>query len=121
MPQADAFQLHIYAALAEQERVFIAARTKAGLERAVAAGKLLGHHHPKVAAATAQRSEKAQQQAEQLRSLVVPMRAQGMAMAAIASALTASGIPTPSGKGEWSVMGVKRVLERLELPCKLGA
>lgn len=29
MPQADKFQLHIYAALAEQERDFISARTKA--------------------------------------------------------------------------------------------
>jgi DNA invertase Pin-like site-specific DNA recombinase len=31
MPQADKFQLHIYAALAEQERTFISQRTKAAL------------------------------------------------------------------------------------------
>lgn len=31
MPQADKFQLHIYAALAEQEREFISQRTKDGL------------------------------------------------------------------------------------------
>lgn len=34
MPQADKFQLHIYAALAEQERDFISARTKAALKAA---------------------------------------------------------------------------------------
>jgi DNA invertase Pin-like site-specific DNA recombinase len=31
MPNADNFQLHIYAALAEQEREFISKRTKAAL------------------------------------------------------------------------------------------
>jgi DNA invertase Pin-like site-specific DNA recombinase len=31
MPNADKFAIHIYAALAEQERQFISARRKAGL------------------------------------------------------------------------------------------
>ena len=34
MPHADPFQLHIYAALAEQEREFISKRTKAALQAA---------------------------------------------------------------------------------------
>ena len=34
MTQADKFQLHIYAALAEQERDFISARTEAALKAA---------------------------------------------------------------------------------------
>ena len=38
MPYADKFQLHIYAALAEQERDFISARTKAALQAAKARG-----------------------------------------------------------------------------------
>ena len=38
MPYADNFQLHIYAALAEQERQFISARTKAALAEAKARG-----------------------------------------------------------------------------------
>lgn len=42
MPQADKFQLHIYAALAEQARDFISARTKAALRAAKARGKALG-------------------------------------------------------------------------------
>jgi len=35
MPHADKFQLHIYAALAEQEREFISLRTKAALAEAL--------------------------------------------------------------------------------------
>jgi len=42
MPHADNFQLHIYAALAEQEREFISMRTKAGLAAAKAKGVKLG-------------------------------------------------------------------------------
>lgn len=41
-PNADKFQLHIYAALAEQERDFISMRTKAALAEAKANGKKLG-------------------------------------------------------------------------------
>ena len=42
MPHADKFQLHIYAALAEQERDFISTRTKAALASVKAKGTLLG-------------------------------------------------------------------------------
>jgi DNA invertase Pin-like site-specific DNA recombinase len=42
MPNADNFQLHIYAALAEQEREFISLRTKAALAVAKANGTKLG-------------------------------------------------------------------------------
>ena len=42
MPFADKFQLHIYAALAEQERDFISARTKAALAAAKQRGVRLG-------------------------------------------------------------------------------
>ena len=38
MPSADKFQLHIYAALAQQEREFISKRTKAALAAAKARG-----------------------------------------------------------------------------------
>ena len=42
MPYADKFQLHIYAALAEQERDFISQRTKAALKSAKERGVRLG-------------------------------------------------------------------------------
>jgi len=43
MPAADNFQLHIYAALAEQERNFISQRTKGALAEAKANGIKLGN------------------------------------------------------------------------------
>ena len=42
MPFADPFQLHIYAALAEQEREFISQRTTAALKAAKDRGVRLG-------------------------------------------------------------------------------
>lgn len=42
MPHADKFQLHIYAALAEQEREFISIRTKQALAEAKRRGATLG-------------------------------------------------------------------------------
>ncbi|AUR84808.1 resolvase [Vibrio phage 1.063.O._10N.261.45.C7] len=42
LPQADNFQLHLYAALSEQERTMIRQRVKAGLDAAKAKGVKLG-------------------------------------------------------------------------------
>ena len=46
MPTACKFNLHIYAALAEQEREFISKRTKAALQAAKARGVKLGGARP---------------------------------------------------------------------------
>lgn len=46
MPSADKFQLHIYAALAQQEREFISTRTKAALAEAKLRGVKLGGNRP---------------------------------------------------------------------------
>ena len=46
MTSADKFQLHIYAALAQQEREFISTRTKAALQAAKARGTKLGGARP---------------------------------------------------------------------------
>ncbi len=53
MPHADKFSLHIYAALAEQERDFISLRTKAALQAAKAKGKKLGGYRGNQAAMNA--------------------------------------------------------------------
>jgi DNA invertase Pin-like site-specific DNA recombinase len=42
LPNADEFQLHIYSALAQQERKYISLRTKEALEVVKALGKVLG-------------------------------------------------------------------------------
>lgn len=113
MPHADKFQLHIYAALAEQEREFISKRTKAALAEAKARGVKLGGLRD----ATMRRNEvlkaNADARADRLAGLVLPLREKGATLAGIADALNDAGIPTARG-GRWHPSQVKNVLARLE-------
>lgn len=113
MPYADKFQLHIYAALAEQEREFISARTKAALAEAKAKGKKLGGLRDATGKRNAALQANAKARAEKVAGVVQPLRHQGATLREIADALNASGVPTARG-GHWQASQVKRVLERLE-------
>ena len=117
MPNADNFQLHIYAALAEQEREFISKRTKAAMAEAKAKGRKFGGLRDK----TNERNKVIQRQAlaraEALSGVIVPMRKQGMSMAAIASELNNLGYQTARG-GEFTAMQVKRTVDRLRVVTK---
>jgi DNA invertase Pin-like site-specific DNA recombinase len=112
MPYADKFQLHIYAALAEQERTFISARTKAALGQAKARGVKLGGIRPKTEARNVAVQELAKANADRVAAIVQPMRAQGASLRAIAGALKEAGVPTARG-GEWTAAQVQRTLDRL--------
>ncbi|MCK3776203.1 recombinase family protein [Ensifer sesbaniae] len=111
MPHADKFQLHIYAALAEQERDFISARTKAALQSAKARGVKLGGLRDK----TNERNKAAKAKADSFASTVLPLvtklRDAGETLQAIADAMNAAGKPSPRG-GQWTATSVKRVMER---------
>lgn len=113
MPQADKFQLHIYAALAEQEREFISARTKAALAEAKARGVKLGGLRDKTMKRNNAIQANAKARAAKVAKTVQPLRAQGASLREIAEALNTSGVPTARG-GRWQASQVKRVLERLE-------
>ncbi len=113
MPYADKFQLHIYAALAEQEREFISARTKAALAEAKAKGKKLGGLRDATGKRNAVLKANAKVRAEKVAGVVQPLRSQGATLREIAEALNNSGVPTARG-GRWQASQVKRVLERLE-------
>jgi DNA invertase Pin-like site-specific DNA recombinase len=108
-PQADPFLLHIYAAIAEQERRQISARTKAALASAKARGVRLGN--PALAAAN---KAEALARAEELRPLLVELLARGCSRQAIADALNEQGIATPRG-ASWNAMGAHRAIKRLAL------
>ena len=112
MPHADKFQLHIYAALAEQERDFISQRTKAALKEAKARGVKLGGLRDKTMRRNDVIKAQADQRAKKLEGLVVPMRDRGDSLRTIAGALNAAGIKTPRGSS-WAAPQVKRLLERL--------
>lgn len=101
----DPFILHLFAALAEKERVMISARTKAGLSAAKARGKKLGN--PIQAARNA---SAALARAESLRHAFLPLADLPASTAALR--LNAANVPTPTGR-KWSAMTVIRVRERL--------
>lgn len=114
MPHADKFQLHIYAALAEQERDFISARTVAALKEAKAKGKKLGGLRDKTMARNVAIQEKARQEAGPAMAVIGPMRAGGETLMAIAEALNRTGVATSRG-GRWTAKQVSRVIDRAEL------
>ncbi|MGA0594100.1 recombinase family protein [Enterovirga sp. CN4-39] len=112
MPNADKFQLHLYAALAEQERDFISARTKAALQAAKARGTVLGGVRDTTMARNVARAESAAKGAQKLASVVLPLKQAGKSTRQIAAALNELGLRTDRG-AEWQAMTVKRVLDRL--------
>ena len=102
----DPFTLHIYAALAEQERRMISQRTSAGLQAAKAKGVKLGNQQVADANAAA-----AKARAEALRPVLDGLT--GQSANAIARALNERNVPTPTGS-PWSAKTVIRVQRRLE-------
>lgn len=112
MPYADNFQLHIYAALAEQERAFISARTKAALAEAKARGAQLGGLRDKTMRRNAAVQANAKARAETVAGIVTPLRDAGKPLREIAEHLNRAGVQTARG-GSWHASQVKRVLERL--------
>lgn len=114
MPHADNFQLHLFAALAEQEREFISQRTKAALAAAKARGVVLGGLRGTTAARNEAKAEKAQTLAEKLRGLIAPMVAAGQSTRQIAAVLNDSGCRTATG-AEYRSAQVSRLIARLNL------
>ncbi|NOD83765.1 recombinase family protein [Ruegeria sp. HKCCD6119] len=112
MPNADKFQLHIYAALAEQERDFISLRTKQALAAAKARGVQLGGLRDKTMKRNEAAKEAADAAAKRVASIIVPMRESGASFKKIADALNAANVPTPRSK-QWAAMSVRNALNRL--------
>lgn len=112
MPHADKFQLHIYAALAEQERKFISERTKAALKAAKDRGVKLGGVRDKTMARNVAIQARANAEAEKLIKIIGPMRDAGKTLANIADALEEMNVKTPRG-GTWTATQVSRVLSRV--------
>jgi DNA invertase Pin-like site-specific DNA recombinase len=112
MPHADKFQLHVYAALAEQERDFISKRTKAALAEAKARGQKLGGLREKTMKRNDAVKANARTRAEKIAGIVVPLRDAGKTLREIASHLERAGVATARG-GRWNASQVQRVLQRV--------
>jgi DNA invertase Pin-like site-specific DNA recombinase len=111
MPHADKFQLHIYAALAEQERDFISTRTKAALAAAKAKGRTIGGLRDKTMKRNAAIQAKAVTEAHKAMKVIGPLRTAGQTLTAIADTLNDMGAATSRG-GQWTAKQVSRVLDR---------
>ena len=105
MPNADNFQFHIMAAVAEKEREMIAERTKAAIAAKRARGQEWGTNKA--------RTEQATAFAEGIHTHVQTLIDSGTTTpAAIARALNEGAIRTPRG-AEWGTGQVVRLLRRI--------
>jgi DNA invertase Pin-like site-specific DNA recombinase len=107
MPSATPFMLHVYAAVAEEERRMIATRTKAGLAAAKAKGVILGN-----AKLAADNHAAAVERAKQLKPVLKELSK--LSARGAAAELNARGVPTPTG-APWSAKTVIRARGRVGL------
>ncbi|WP_062114365.1 recombinase family protein [Aureimonas sp. AU40] len=111
----DPFLLHLYAALGEKERALISHRTRAALQAKKAAGATLGNRTNLAeaqAAGAASNAATADKFAGNVLPVIHQLQATGLTtLRDLAAALTARGVKTARG-GEWTAMGVKRILDR---------
>jgi DNA invertase Pin-like site-specific DNA recombinase len=118
IPNADPFMLHIYAAVAEQERTKISERTKAALAAAKARGVKLGNPHGPIPFSAEMRQQgveairrQANARAQQLGEILSDFA--GESANATAKALNERGLPSPRG-GKWTARSIINVRARLQ-------
>ena len=111
MPNASDFQLHIFAALAQEERRLISERTRNALAEAKRRGVVLGKNGRALGAAN---KERARVEAEQLASIVRPLLAHRLSLSAIARHLNGIGIATARGS-KFYPETIKGIVGRLSL------
>jgi DNA invertase Pin-like site-specific DNA recombinase len=118
IPNADPFMLHIYAAVAEQERTKISERTKAALAAAKARGVKLGNPHGPVPFTAEMRQQgveairrQANARAQQLGEILSEFA--GQSANATAKALNERRLPSPRG-GKWTARSIINIRARLK-------
>lgn len=111
MPHATDFQLHIFAALAQEERRLISDRTRSALAEAKKRGVVLG----KNAEALRQRHrQQALHYALSIEPILKPMFVAGLPLRAIANQLNVLGVESAKG-GRFTAQTVKNILSHLQL------
>lgn len=113
MPHATDFQLHIFAALAQEERRMISERTRNALAEAKRRGVQLGRNGSSLAL---QNKSDALDFARTLEPTILPLWNDGQSYSAIARYLNDAGIPTRRG-GKFAPETAKQVVQRLKMNC----
>ena len=117
MPQADNFQLHIYSALAEQERKFISERTKSAMKVLKEKGVKVGAASPKYHRDSNNKTTRQTQhhtKYEELRTIFEVQVKRGVTPTQLTIKLNDIGKTTPNG-GMWTPTQVTRVIKYLGL------
>lgn len=109
MSDATEFQIHIYAALAQEERRLISERTKAALAATKARGTKLGRNGKNLAK---ENKQKARRFANAIKGDLLSLRSDGLSFAAMASELNSKGIKSYTG-GAWYGASVQKAYERV--------
>ena len=118
MPNAENFQLGIYALLNQQEREQVSTRTRAALAAAKARGVKLGN--PNLAVMNLTRKNQARVFANQHSNLIWTLRNGGKTLREICSVMNDSGIKTSKG-GAFHPVQITRILRRSPNPAELAA
>lgn len=116
MPHATDFQLHIFAALAQEERRLISDRTRAALAEAKKRGVRLGRHAEVLAD---QYRKEAVDRAMALEPIISPLLAEGRSLSSIARHLNALGLVGHRG-GKFHAETVRVIVARLAERHGLG-
>ena len=113
MPQAGPFEIHIRAAMAEEEGRKISERTRVALAAAKQRGVTLGN--PRLSQLNARRVTDRHSYAATLRDTIEHLQTDGItSITGLARELNRLGIPTITGKGSWYRSTVRALLARLE-------
>lgn len=110
MPNATDFQLHIFAALAQEERRMISERTRSALQEARRRGVLLGQNGKVLAE---KHKREALDRAKHLEPLIRPLLDAGLSLRGIADALNEQGVVTASG-AQFYPETVRQIVLRLQ-------
>jgi len=113
-PNADKFMLHIYAALAEQERDFISTRTKSALAAAKARGVILGGARPEANKRHEAVRKLADDYAKKVWPIIEDSRKSGKSFRGIARILNDLKVKTAKD-GKWHHQTVQRYKQRFSL------
>lgn len=124
MPEANELTVHVMAAVAQAERKAISRRTKEALAAAKARGQKLGNpngaavlrrHGGGAKLGAEARAKEAERFAISLKPTIERLRGEGhQSLGALAKALNAEGILTPTGRETWHPSGVRNLLARIE-------
>ena len=124
MPAANQLTIQILAAVAQNERDMISARTRAALQAAKVRGVKLGAKNPSLAAKRAGivAADKADALAIRLRPEIARCQKAGFrTFREIAECLSARGVKTSQGTTEWSASSVRNAMIRSGMIAQGGA